>query len=270
MGTLSSLQRAARGRTSLGLGPQLTVHAVALLVLGVAWLAGQHDQAVVGFLLHGTITLGLWIRSRQLRGRRVPDRRHVDDAARRMGLEPALDLHVGLLPFPLFRVGESRGFDNVYTRVIDDRQVWIFDFWHTITVHGREFVYTYTCAVTALDAECPKLRLARENPWTRSWAQMGWSGIELESGVFNRRFKVSGDDQTFAFAVLDPAMIHWLVSTPKQFEFAIEREWALVYAPGLPLAKWWTMLRMIRDFRERIPARVERLFRRHPRPVESA
>lgn len=237
-----------------------------LAMFALAWqlwdVAPQMSLTIAAVQLAavGYLVLRRRVRSRHHRGRDVEQ---LERLARQTGLRRARPGEFDLfrLPFPIFRQGEWQGFDHVYTGEWEDGRVWVFDSWYGFEVKGQDVEEHFTCAAMELDADCPKLALSRENPWSRTWSHLGWRDIELEYEKFNRHFDVSGDDRAFAFALLDPAMMEWLLTAPKHFEFAVEGPWLLCRAKSLPGAGWWDLLRMVRDFRGRMPDPVARLYR---------
>lgn len=233
-------------------------------MLAFAFVAWEHDRAVsVGILASQALIFGYLIVRRRLRHKKR-DAEQAERIARAAGLRLArpgeFDLYS--LPFPIFRTGEWQGFDNVFVGDWGGDRVWIFDSWHGFEVRGQDVEEFFTCAAMELRADCPKLSITREDPWSRTWGHLGWRDIEVESEDFNRRFDVSGDDERFAFAFLAPSMIEWLQTTPEEFEFAVEGRWLLCRSKWLPTARWWDLLRMVRDFRRHMPETLARLWPR--------
>lgn len=204
----------------------------------------------------------LAVRPRLRARHRWRDEDQVERITRQAGLRRARpgEFELYSLPFPVLRQGEWQGFENVYVGDWDGDRVWVFDTWYGFTVKGQDVEEHFTCAAMHVDAHCPKLAISRENPWSRTWGHLGWRDIELEYDTFNRHFHVSGDDRRFAFALLDGSMMEWLMTTPKDFEFAVQGSWFLCRAKQLPTERWWELLRMVRDFRGRMPESLGRLY----------
>ncbi|MBI2169975.1 MAG: hypothetical protein HYU28_10845 [Actinobacteria bacterium] len=243
---------------------------VGLLMVGVlAWDTAPY--VLISIALAEALVIGFIVTSAVRRVKRHRrDEEHVERIAERAGLRRAQpgEFNLYALPFPIFRAGEWQGFDHVWVGEWGDDKVWVFDFWNGYELRGQDVEDHFTCAAIELrHADCPKLSVTRENPWSRTWGHLGWRDIEVESDDFNRRFDVSGDDERFAFAFLAPSMIDWLQRTPKQFEFAVEGPWLLCRSRWLPTARWWDLLRMIRDFRGRMPKTIPRLFPDTVRPL---
>lgn len=231
-------------------------------VLALAFFSLQYDPLIAAALAGSQLLLiGYLIVRRRLR-HRSRDGEHAARIAKSAGLRLArpgeFDLYS--LPFPIFRSGEWQGFDNVFVGDWGDDKVWIFDTWYGFEVHGHDVEEHFTCAAMEIRADCPKLSITREGPWSRTWGHLGWRDIEVESEDFNRRFDVSGDDERFAFAFLAPAMIQWLQSTPPEFEFAVAGRWLLCRSKHLPTERWWDLLRMIRGLRGQLPETLTRLW----------
>lgn len=261
-GLLARLGRPTAADDAEGLSPG---HLALVAPLAIAVIAFEHEPlwsvaiiatqiGVVGYLL---------LRGR-VRGRhRRRDDEQLERITRQAGLRMARpgEFELYSLPFPALRQGEWQGFDNVYIGEWDGDRVWVFDTWYGFTVKGQDVEEHFTCAAMQIDADCPKLAISRENPWSRTWGHLGWRDIELEYDTFNRHFDVSGDDREFAFALLDGSMMEWLMTTPKDFEFAVDGSWFLCRSKQLPTERWWDLLRMARDFRGRMPESLGRLYR---------
>jgi hypothetical protein len=57
-----------------------------------------------------------------------------------------------------------------------------------------------------------ELRVRREGLGSKIARAVGFHDIELESEDFNRAFSVKADDRKFAYDVLNPQMMQWLLS----------------------------------------------------------
>lgn len=231
-------------------------------LLGVALVALAHNPAISITIFASQAALLAYLVLRRLRRRKRRDQAHVLRLAERAGLRQAAPGEFDLLrlPFPMFRTGEWQGFDNVFVGDWEGERVWVFDSWYGFAVRGQDVEEFFTCAAIEIDADCPKLSITREKPWSRTWEHLGWSDIQVESEDFNRRFHVSGDDERFAFAFLAPSMIQWLQRAPKEYEFAVEGRWVLCRSKWVPIEKWWELLRMARDFRASMPKTLGRLW----------
>ena len=258
---------ALRGGADNALGDVDEDFRVEYLIVGAmfvaAFMAWEHDPLVsVGIVGSQALFFGYLVVRARLR-RKSRDEDHVRRIAKKAGLRFARPGEFDLyrMPFPIFRAGEWQGFDHVYVGDWGGDRVWVFDYWHGFELRGQDVEEYSTCAAIELaNADCPKLSVTRENPWSRTWGHLGWRDIEIESEDFNRRFDVSGDDERFAFAFLSPSMIRWLQATPKNFEFAVEGRWVLCRSRWLPTERWWDLLRMARDFRAHIPETLSRLW----------
>lgn len=268
---VASAAGSRRGRRRGGGGGDAELPSFEVLVGGamlvLAYFAITHGEPGVGIPIAAAETAVVaYLIVRQRLQSKQRDEEHVESIVRRAGLRRAAPGEFDLygLPFPIFRQGEWQGFNHVYVGDWNGERVWAFDYWYGFEVRGNDVEEHFTCAAMRLPADCPKLAINREDPWSRTWGHLGWRDIEMESEDFNRRFQVSGEDRTFAFAFLSPSMIEWLQSTPKNFEFAVQGRWLVCRSRWLPTKRWWDLLRMIRDVRGRMPKHLERLYPAEP------
>jgi len=65
--------------------------------------------------------------------------------------------------------------------------------------------------IVRLPAAFPRLRLTNESFLDKVGKFFGGQDIELESDDFNRRYRVTSDNEAFAYGVLHPRMMEWLM-----------------------------------------------------------
>jgi hypothetical protein len=109
-------------------------------------------------------------------------------------------------------------------------------------------------------AAWPRLTIERETAGSRLAQVAGLADVETEWEEFNRAFRVRAADARFAIALLDGAMMEWLVGRPGSEGFEIAGGWLLASAAQLYP---WEIERVLESglgFRERIPAVVRSLF----------
>lgn len=201
------------------------------------------------------------------RQRRRQRRMHaVRATASRMRLQATAADPSITFPFAVLSQGAGRGTENVYSGSLDDARVTLFDYWyydeHRDADGDVQRSYTYhTCGIVPLDAACPALTIRPESLLTRAADVVGMRDIEVESEEFNRRFQLKSSDERFAFAFCDAAMIDWLLRLPPGYAVEVAGPWLLVRSNGyLPAAEWWTLLRLLRDTRTRVPSTVPSLY----------
>lgn len=75
---------------------------------------------------------------------------------------------------------------------------------------------------------CPPLLIREEGLFDKLAAAVGFDDIDFESAEFSKRFLVKGNDKRFAYDVLDPRMMEFLLACPKLPPLDLERGELLV------------------------------------------
>jgi len=169
--------------------------------------------AVVGFLVY----LG-WLAEKK--------RREAMAAfAHRIGwhFEPSRDRHHDdqYAHFEIFRRGHSRAAYNTLTGELDlsgRRCVGkMGDFTYKITHHtgkgSSTTTYRFSYIILHLPLiGVPDLLIRREGLWDKLIDAFGFDDIDFESVEFSRRFHVTSADKTFAYDVIHPRMMEFLLA----------------------------------------------------------
>lgn len=170
------------------------------------------------------------------------------------------------LPFAFFRQGDRRGVENVISGHLAGERVRVFDFF-TVDVstdaqgHRQERTRRYTCAVTELTGVWwPAVSIAPETMMSRLEDKVGLADIQFESDDFNRRFDVRSKDRRFAFAMIDPRMMSWLLSVGDKFQFEVSGRWILLVSDPADPAGFLTLHHGALTFRSRIPSVAAELY----------
>jgi len=77
--------------------------------------------------------------------------------------------------------------------------------------HQETTTVNRAIVLVRLPAAFPGLRLTRESFLDKVSKFFGGQDIELESDDFNRRYRVTSDNEAFAYGVLHPRMMEWLL-----------------------------------------------------------
>ena len=169
-----------------------------------------------------TIQANLDIRQRQL-----------SDLAARLGLDFAATAPFDLatLPFELFQVSGGTTFTNVLYGTLGGLSVTAFDHRHLTTV-GSQKVSAFSCVLTSIDADAPAMIVERQAASAyRLGATVGGAArVTTESVEFDRAFHIRCDDRRFALAILDPALMGWLLETDGDWSFELSGTHLLCYA----------------------------------------
>lgn len=116
-----------------------------------------------------------------------------------------------------FRTGDHRRARNVITGERDGRRIVAFDYsyeTHSTDSEGRRQTQTHrfgVCAVS-LAGQLPTLQITSEGVFAKLGHMLGFDDIEFESEDFNRKFRVTSDDRKFAFDVVHPRMMEYLLA----------------------------------------------------------
>lgn len=109
--------------------------------------------------------------------------------------------------------GKSHRAKHVMTGEHNGRPLVVFEhIWVTGSGDNRQTHYAMVCALQ-LRRSFPKLTVGREGVFSSIARKIGVKDIELESDDFNREYKVKCDDRKFAYDVLHPRFMQWMLST---------------------------------------------------------
>lgn len=101
------------------------------------------------------------------------------------------------------------------------------------------------------------LVICHESFFDRIAGALGFKDIQFESNEFNRRFKVSGPDEKFAFDILHPKAMEYLMSLPDRF-WQISGPFLLIYRNGdYSVGEYDSVMREIDSFLDLIPEYVK-------------
>jgi hypothetical protein len=128
--------------------------------------------------------------------------------------------------------GHARYAFEVLTRS-EPVPVWIFRYhfktWETRTVRRNNRTYTETYEEThwrayliiELGAVFPPLAIRAENWFDKVAGFIGFDDIDFESEEFSSRYHVKSADRQFAYAVIHPQMMEWLL--PQRLALQLDR-----------------------------------------------
>ena len=119
-----------------------------------------------------------------------------------------------------FGVGFGHAALDVLTSNSPDRPALCFTYrYKTQTSNGKTTTtQTHYFAIysTRLPRALPELRVSREGVFSTIARAIGIHDIEFESEDFNREFKVNADDRKFAYDVVNPQMMQFLIENQSQ------------------------------------------------------
>ena len=123
--------------------------------------------------------------------------------------------------FAIFRKGHGRVATNTMwgNIEIDGRTypIKMGDFRYKITSsNGKSSstrTYNLSYLIAGLPFDAPGLLVRREHAFDKLTSFIGFNDIDFESAEFSRQFMVKGPDRRFAYDVIDPRMIEFLMSS---------------------------------------------------------
>ncbi|MFC4858933.1 hypothetical protein [Actinophytocola glycyrrhizae] len=134
-----------------------------------------------------------------------------------------------------FGEGHGRDARHVLTGTHRGRPVLAFEYSYKETRGSgddrRTRTYHYTIVSTGLPAPKPTLQLNREGLGRKLLGFVGVRDLQLESDEFNRTFHIRTENDRFAYDVLHPRMMEWMLAderaltTPFRFEQADLLTW---------------------------------------------
>ena len=123
--------------------------------------------------------------------------------------------------FEMFRRGHSRAAHNTLTGEVEiDGRHWpakMGDFTYKVTSHTGKTTTTHTYRFSYLIlhlpfARVPDVFIRREGLFDKLADAFGFDDIDFESAEFSRRFHVKSSDKRFAYDVIHPQMMEFLMA----------------------------------------------------------
>jgi hypothetical protein len=120
-----------------------------------------------------------------------------------------------------FGTGHNRQARNVVTGSHRGRSLVLFDYVYYTTetdrdaqgnTRTREVPHAHAVVGIGVGADVPRLSVAPEGFFGRAIGKLLGNDIELESEEFNRAFRVRSDDRRFAYDVLHPRLMEYLLT----------------------------------------------------------
>ncbi len=206
--------------------------------------------------------------------RRSQRRQQIPQIAAQKGLRySATDpFGLGAVAFPLLRAGDGRRVESVLWSDADAETgpqalgpTRVFDYGY-YKVHrdrtGREIEEWswFTCAMAQTDGQWPTLRISHQGMVGKAIDLIAGDPIQFESDEFNETFRVTCDDRRFASALIDPAMMQFLLETKGAIDFETRGRFVLLSSDQLPADEMPILLGLAREFVRRVPAATWALY----------
>jgi hypothetical protein len=119
-----------------------------------------------------------------------------------------------------FGSGRDRRALSVVTGEHRDRKLQAFEYVHDAGEGGSAQRVHHTVVVVNLPGACPKLEVTLEHAGHKLPGPFGVHDLELGSERFNVRFRVRTDTDRFAYDVLHPRTMEWMLDDPRATAFA--------------------------------------------------
>jgi hypothetical protein len=111
-----------------------------------------------------------------------------------------------------------------------------------------------------MPADCPRLRIDRENLFTRLADALSFHDIQFESEEFNRDFTVTCEVPKFANDLIDGRMMRWLQNTGSEHAYEVIGNRVLVAGPKIDPLAFTELLGVARGFVQHVPKVVPSLY----------
>jgi hypothetical protein len=165
------------------------------------------------------------------------------------------------LGFPLFHEGRGNESGNLVSGTLQGMPVAAFDFAYWTEVHDpkggtRRQYHRFLCAVTDIGATCPALIIEHRGLIGRLAGALGLDGVQFESDDFDKAYRVLCEDRRFATALIDPAMMTWLLDAPSPVAFQTAGSHLLAVSTDRRPDVIPDLFHALVDFRAHIPAMV--------------
>lgn len=130
-----------------------------------------------------------------------------------------------------FGEGSSRKASNVLTGNLKGRPVVTFDYQYTTGSGDDRTTHNYLITATQIPRAFPQLVVDLEGVSGRMARRLGFKDIELESDAFNKQYKIKCDSRKFAYDVLHPRFMEWMLQTNSP-GFTIAGPYVVIARPG--------------------------------------
>jgi hypothetical protein len=162
-----------------------------------------------------------------------------------------------------FGQGHSRDAEHVLRGGHRGRQIMAFEYSYKETQGSgkdqRTVTYNYTVVALSLPADKPTLQVGREGLGRKLLGLVGVRDLQLESEQFNEAFHIKTDNDRFAYDILHPRMMEWMLADQRAraAPFRFERGDLMTWDRGridLPKVRW--MLEYLCDVVDQVPSFV--------------
>jgi hypothetical protein len=163
--------------------------------------------------------------------------------------------------FDLFGLGSSKKVSFQFWRSGEQDSVFNYQF---TTGSGKNKTTHYrTLALVQLPFAAPHTKIGPEGFWSSVGRMVGVRDIEVESAEFNDQYRVTGDDERFAVALLDHQMLAWLLSSQSgqgSIKFELWGSWLLCVSDRIDMDRMFGFLDWAQNVRAHMPTVLTSLY----------
>lgn len=163
--------------------------------------------------------------------------------------------------FDLFVAGDKRKVSFQFWRAGEQDSV--FEYEYTTGSGDSETTHRRTVALVSLPFRAPHTKIGPEGFWSNLGRMIGTRDIEVESAEFNSQYRVTGDDERFAIALLDQQMIAWLLSSQSgrgAIKFELWDSWMLCISDRIDMDRMLGFLDWAQGVRSHMPVVLTSLY----------
>ena len=162
--------------------------------------------------------------------------------------------------FRPFGTGDSRQYYNWITGVEGGKRWDFFDYQYSTGSGKNRTTHHYGIATVVLPMAFMPFQMRPETAFDRIGHAFGLKDIQFELEEFNRRYSVRCEDAQFAYNIVDPQMMDYLMSIPGyDWQFAGMR-CVIAFSSGASGTQLERVMQDVNGFYDRIPEFVKRDF----------
>ncbi|ASO23039.1 hypothetical protein FHR81_003701 [Actinoalloteichus hoggarensis] len=169
---------------------------------------------ILAVLAFGLLIVGTLLIARHLRRKRRAEFQAWADA-HGWSYRPRDDRWVGHFQAPMFRRGHRRGAQHVVEGAHRGRRLVVFEYFYVERQgsgkNRRDTTYRFAVASVFTPTPRPVLEVTREHLGHRLMSVFGVKDLQLESEEFNRAFRIDTEDGRFAYDILHPRTMEWML-----------------------------------------------------------
>ncbi|MFH1423244.1 MAG: hypothetical protein ABIH42_11110 [Planctomycetota bacterium] len=153
----------------------------------------------------------------------------------------------------MFQHGDSRRAYDVLFGEKDGAEVYIFNYIYYTGSGKNRHAHTFTNCVLRGKDRFPYLILRPESFLDKMASFIGFDDIDFESAKFSKKFFVKSRDRKFAYDVIHPQMMEFLLAVSNINVEIGEREFLFHFNRTLIISEWASLCKIGFDFIGKIP-----------------